>query len=188
MKKIRTLLVIFIVGLFLFLGINSNATMTSEETVSPLTTNPTRFSTITLVTDKTAISDGTSFYSEPFKCSQDYAYAQVYISTIKGNSLWFTLQKYDGTKWLPEDVVNSANTIFANDDLKTDIYLMFCGKDKTNYVTPDGVTTKKVLSVSTSDNSNAILANQLYRIVVHNKKQWNGKTAYVNATLKVKNL
>ena len=184
MKKIKTLLLGIMVGFFLFLGMNSNASTTPEIVDDPsMSGGP-----ITLVTDKTTISDGTSFYSETFKYSQNYAYVQVYISSIRGNSLWFTLQKYDGTKWLPEDEIYSANTILVNDDLKTDIYLMFCGKDKTNYVTPDGATTKKVLSISTSENSNAILANQLYRIVIHNKKQWNGNPAYVNATLQVKNL
>ncbi len=189
MKKFKFILATILVCMFLFLGMSSNAATRPEETMNPLTTNLTSGAAIPIISDDTAIIDGTSFYCEPFQCSSNYAYVQICIRSIKGNSLWFTLQKYSGTKWEPADVINSDNTILVNDDLKSSIYLMFCGSDKTHYVTPSGSTTEKVLSIATSETeSNAVVKNQLYRIVIHNKKQWNGKTAYVNATLQVKNL
>ncbi|MCM1130785.1 MAG: hypothetical protein NC310_02300 [Roseburia sp.] len=189
MKKIKTLLLFFVVGLFLFLGINSNAATDFESQASPLMLDTTSETTIVLGGEEgVSVADKDNYQSEPFEYKENFEYVQVNISSISGNSVYFVLQEYVNEKWIPE-LRKPGSSIFVNDNLKSDIYLMFCGKDDTNYTNPDGIPTSKVFSVSTNSESRyAIQANHKYRIMIYNPYQWNGKTAYIKAKVEMKNL
>ncbi|MCM1131596.1 MAG: hypothetical protein NC310_08680 [Roseburia sp.] len=189
MKKIRTLLVIFIVGLFLFLGIKSNAASYPSTLVTPNLIYPTSATTIELGENGIInVADHTAYYCEPFSCTTNYDYVQVHIKTIKGDSSYIVLQELINGKWTPALGV-SGSDIFVNDELDFNIYLMYCGKDKTNYITPNGADTSKVFSVSTNSSSSyAIQAYHQYRIMVYNPYHWNGKNSIIVATLQVRNL
>ena len=188
MKKIKTLLFSLVVGLFLFIGINSNAAIKPITNVSPQMYYPTDDTIIQLGGGEIKVADKSSFETTPFICDTNFDYVQVHINYIKGNSVYFVLQENIDGIWTPALGV-SGNEIFVNDNKKTNIYLMYCGKDKTNYTTPDDADTSKIQSVSVEfEERYAIKANHEYRIMIYNPYQWNGKTAYINATLQVKNL
>lgn len=187
MKKIKTLLLFFVVGLFLFIGINSNANISPNLTVVAFDLDSC--STITLFKGTESIAHKTSAYSEPFKCNSNFDYAQVYINSISGGEkVYVVLQEKVNGFWVPKQG-DPGSEILVKTSLKDNIYLMYCGFDSTNYVTPSNADTSKVFSVSANLTSeHGILANHEYRIMVYNCYNFWGQSCKLKATLQVKNL
>lgn len=187
MKKIKTLLFVFVVGLFLFIGINSNATQPPSSQLTPVF-YPIGNSSKTIFDGTETIAHKTSAYSAPFKCSTNFDYVQIYIDEISGSEkVYVVLQELVDGFWLPKQG-DPGSEILVQVSLKSNIYLMYCGKDATNYVTPVGADTNKVKSVSTNNTDYAILANHEYRIMVYNCNNFWGKSCKLKATLQVKNV
>lgn len=187
MKKIKTLLFVFVVGLFLFIGINSNATQPPSSQLTPVFYSGENSSNAIFYGTET-IAHKTSAYSAPFKCSTNYDYVQVHIESISGSEkVYVVLQELVDGYWLPKQG-DPGSEILVQVSLKSNIYLIYCGKDATNYVTPSNADTNKVKSVSTNDTNYAILANHEYRIMVYNCYNFWGNSCKLKATLQVKNV
>lgn len=135
------------------------------------------------------IAHKTSIYSRSFTSNYDFDYAEVYIAQITGGEkVYVVLQENVAGIWVPKQG-DPGSEILVKTSLKNNIYLMYCGFDSTNYVTPNNSNSSKVFSVSTNSTSRyGILANHEYRIMVYNCYNFWGKSCKLKATLKVKDV
>ena len=135
------------------------------------------------------ISDGPYYYSQAFQKWSNYDYLQLYVEEINKNSVRFCLEKKENGHWKSINECDNGNAFpnyYLDNDGGDGTYIMYCGDSTTNYVTPPNVSTSHIKSVLAGD-LYAIEAGEIYRIVLYNPSQWNGKTAEVKCSIEFMN-